>query len=288
MKKLFPKSFIKILVFAGLIVLAISVFIIDLRISSDDITILVPYISIIMAAVWFVGNKTGGFFVVLAISFWFLSKTNLLSQVNKDNYIDLVMKFTFIILQYLFIILLRRMNTKVKNSALFDELTGLHNRRGFFYLVDYELAQIERGNKPFSFLYFDIDNFKHENDSKGHREGDEILRAIGMILAATIRAYDISARLGGDEFCIYMSGTNRDQGMEIVDRINRRFRSICQERSWGTTLSMGMVSSHKRLPIEEMLSRGDALMYEAKRGGKNRIESADLDEALNDSESNAR
>jgi diguanylate cyclase (GGDEF)-like protein len=277
MKTKLSKKTIKLLAFAALLALAAGVFSIDMRISSDDITILVPYISIIIAAVWFIGNKTGALFVGLAIVLWFLSKTNLLSRVNEDAYIALVIKITFIILQYFFIVLLKRLNTKVKDSALFDELTGLHNRRGFTYLVEHELAQKDRDTRAYTFVYFDIDNFKLENDRRGHKEGDEILRTISMILASTLRASDISARLGGDEFCVFMNGTNLGQGMEIVDRINKEFKTVCQERSWGTTLSHGVITTKKPLSIEVLVNRGDELMYKAKHGGKNRIEAADIE-----------
>lgn len=279
MRALLSKDAKKPLAFAALLALATIVFMIDMRISSDDITILLPYVSVIIAAVWFIGSKAGAFFVLLAIVFWFLSKTKLLSQINEASYIDLAIKIAFIGLQYSFIVLLKRMNSKIKNSALFDALTGLHNRRGFFYLVDYELAQKDRDKRAYTFLYLDIDNFKIENDSKGHKEGDEILRAISMILASTLRASDISARLGGDEFCVFMNGTDQGQGLEIVDRIDKKFKSACQKRSWGTTLSIGVITSRARLPIEGLISRGDALMYKAKHGGKNRIEAAVIEEA---------
>jgi diguanylate cyclase (GGDEF)-like protein len=201
-----PSKARELLVFCALLIASIAVFLVDMRILSDDVTIRVPYIIIIMAAVWFVGERA-----------------------------------------------------------------GLRNKKGFSCLLEHELAVRERKGNSYTFLYFDIDNFKRENDVKGHAEGDEMLVVVGRLIGSVLRSSDLSTRLGGDESCSFMTDSDERRGLETAERIAKGFASLCERRSWGTTLSIGAFTSTRALTIDELLRAGDELMYAAIRKRKGRI-----------------
>jgi diguanylate cyclase (GGDEF)-like protein len=152
-----------------------------------------------------------------------------------------------------------------------DALTGAVNSRYFSELVAREISHATRFSEPFSFAFIDIDNFKNVNDTFGHHQGDELLRALTGAIRANIRTIDILVRLGGDEFGILFPRTDATQGraaMKKVDSIVRRHISS----TWKVTLSAGVVTF--RTPPkswDEMVRAADALMYKAKKDGKDRV-----------------
>jgi len=258
--------------FLALLAIALGFFWADMEILNDEITIIIPYIIIMIAAVWFIGEKSGAFFAFLSICLWLISTTDGFKRINENILLNLAVKTLFIGVQYIFIVQLKKMHGKVKDSAILDELTGLHNRRGFHNLAQHEFARRIRDSSCLTMVSLDIDGFKAENDSKGHKEGDAILEEMGRILKSSIRVSDIAARMGGDEFCILMSDANLQEGLQIASRIRESFRSSCEARSWGTTLSIGVFSSDRASTIEEVAIKADELMYKGKRAGKDRVE----------------
>jgi diguanylate cyclase (GGDEF)-like protein len=274
-----------IFAFLAFLTIALGFFWADMEILNDEITLILPYIIIMIAAVWFIGEKSGAFFAILSVCLWLVSKTDGFKRINENILLNLAVKIIFIAVQYVFIVQLKRMHRKVKDSAILDELTGLHNRRGFHNLAEHEFARRIRDSSCLTMVSLDIDGFKAENDSKGHKEGDAILEEMGRILKSCIRASDIAARMGGDEFCILMSDANSQDGLQIASRIRAGFRASCEARSWGTTLSIGVFSSDRASTIEEVAIKADALMYKGKRAGKDRIEAgSDRKESLGSGE----
>ena len=149
-----------------------------------------------------------------------------------------------------------------------DELTGLYNRRGFFTLVEQQLKMAARGKNDIHIFYADMDNLKEINDTHGHQEGDLALVEIGAILKETFRESDIIARVGGDEFVAVPVGTTGETVSIITERINRNIELHNAEkaRPYRLSLSFGIVDYRPDAPvsIDELLSRGDSLMYEQK------------------------
>ena len=98
---------------------------------------------------------------------------------------------------------LQTVNAENQRLSLIDELTGLHNRRGFFQLAEQQrlAAKQQRGAELF-LLYIDVDGLKAVNDCHGHEAGDRMLRALAEVLRRAFRASDVLARLSGDEFCV--------------------------------------------------------------------------------------
>ena len=93
--------------------------------------------------------------------------------------------------------------------SLMDELTGLHNRRGFVSLAEQRLKLTSRQGVRSTLIFIDVDNLKYINDNFGHREGDGALQQIAGLLRECFRESDIIGRLGGDEFCVLLSHDRR-------------------------------------------------------------------------------
>lgn len=162
----------------------------------------------------------------------------------------------------------KRIEEKLYALSTRDELTGLYNRRGFFTLVEQQLKMASRGKSDIHIFYADMDNLKEINDTHGHQEGDLAIVEMAAILKETFRESDIIARVGGDEFVAVPVGTTGETINIITDRINRNIELNNAEkaRPYRLSLSFGIVdySPDSPVSIDELLSRGDTLMYEQK------------------------
>jgi len=160
-------------------------------------------------------------------------------------------------------------------SAVYDGLTGLYNRRAFDERLRAELAFANRHCKPLALLMADIDHFKRINDEHGHPFGDQVLREVARRLAATTRAEDILARFGGEEFIVLCRDTDGNEATALVDRL----RSVvgAELRPDGgppirVTISVGLALSSGADAVDEadLIKAADAALYEAKRRGRDR------------------
>ena len=159
-----------------------------------------------------------------------------------------------------------------------DTLTGLANRRLFDRQINLEMQRALRTDTPLSLAMLDLDNFKDVNDTHGHATGDNVLVTLGDLLTRTLRVYDVAARLGGEEFCLLLPGASTRQAADLVTRILEDFRCIPFEAPEGevffTSFSAGVVTtmgSSAQNAGKELLAQADALLYEAKHQGKNRV-----------------
>ena len=248
-----------------------GIFYINIKYLPDDINLLLPYILLIYFCTFLIGNKAGLFISILSIVFWFFAKTNLFSSLSLDNYINLLIKSIFVFLQYLFIVYVKKLYNEVKSLSLVDDLTGLYNRRGFNLLAQHETSKINRKKENISLMFIDIDNFKTENDNRGHKEGDKILKELSHVIKNTTRNIDIAARFGGDEFCVLLPDVDKNETDIIANRIIDHFHQSCVRSSWDISISIGIITTDKQFILEELVKRSDELMYKAKKGGKNRI-----------------
>lgn len=155
------------------------------------------------------------------------------------------------------------------NLSITDELTGLHNRRGFFTLTEYLLKVAKREKQGIYLLYLDLDNMKEINDTFGHSEGDNVLIDIAHILKTNYRDSDVIARIGGDEFVVVPVGTTGDNVELITDRLQKQIdiHNEKSNRSYKLSVSKGIVyyDSEKPCSIDELLTEADKLMYEHKK-----------------------
>ena len=161
-----------------------------------------------------------------------------------------------------------RLQKNLQNLSLLDDLTGLHNRRGFLALAEQHLRMIQRKGAAL-LIYLDLDDLKLINDSYGHLEGNRALIVTSNVLRACFRQSDILARLGGDEFCVLMTDAGQDSAQQVRKRLQQRADFINALSSWNFRLSLSVgiadVPVVHQPSLDQLLRVADTRMYEEKR-----------------------
>ena len=175
---------------------------------------------------------------------------------------------------------LRKSVESAQQLALYDELTGLYNRRHFMRAAQVEFERAKRENRRVAIAMMDLDNFKPYNDTHGHVKGDSLLRQLAQTLSKCLRRMDTIARYGGDEFIALMPETRQDGASpldpaQLLERLRRRIESASFQESNGSpatrlTLSAG-VGEYPRdaETIEDLIALVDKRLYRAKAAGRN-------------------
>lgn len=167
---------------------------------------------------------------------------------------------------------LRKLYERGQHSARKDFLTGAANRMAFYEALSAERARQRRSRKPLSIVYIDCDNFKLVNDTLGHAEGDKVLQDIVTTARTKLRETDTIARLGGDEFALILPETDGGGAAKAISSLREALRESMSAHGWPVSFSIGLgtfISLSESL--EELVSLSDALMYEAKRQGKDAV-----------------
>jgi diguanylate cyclase (GGDEF)-like protein/PAS domain S-box-containing protein len=163
---------------------------------------------------------------------------------------------------------LKEMEKQLRMLTLTDELTGLHNRRGFYTLAEHQLNIVNRTGRGIYVLYIDVNNLKEINDRHGHEEGDRLLADTAGILRENFRSSDLIARIGGDEFVILPVDKEDCAagviGMRLKERLDEYNR--CRGREGYLSLSVGMAYYDPAKPcsLDQLLRAADRSMYEKK------------------------
>ena len=153
--------------------------------------------------------------------------------------------------------------------ALTDDLTGLHNRRGFMTLAAHQLKLARRNTQGAILFFADVDNLKYINDSFGHHEGDLALMRAAAALGETFRDSDVIARFGGDEFAVLAIETSNQNQQAIIRRMDESLAALnADESRYQVRLSVGAARFDplQALPLDELIVCADEAMYEQKRG----------------------
>jgi diguanylate cyclase (GGDEF)-like protein len=171
-----------------------------------------------------------------------------------------------------------KLHRLVERQALVDGLTGLANRRHTEDRLVSELARAERFGGPLAIVVTDLDDFKAVNDVHGHPVGDTVLREFARVLAATVRDADVAGRWGGEEFLLVLPGTDAAGAALLAERIRAHLAHGSLLTPEGVpvrvTASFGVAALEPGQDLETLVATADSALYEAKRGGKNRVERA--------------
>ena len=155
-----------------------------------------------------------------------------------------------------------------------DPLTGLANRRVFDGFLLEAFNRARRYGRPLSLLTIDIDHFKAYNDSFGHPAGDEVLQRVAKVFSEAARETDLVARIGGEEFAIVMPETPASGARTLAERVRESVAALRLRRV--VTVSVGVASlPGNSSEASALLEESDGALYEAKRGGRNRVAVSD-------------
>ncbi|WP_347330995.1 sensor domain-containing diguanylate cyclase [Marinimicrobium locisalis] len=181
----------------------------------------------------------------------------------------------------------KRLEERLLELSVTDELTGLYNRRFLVQRLSELLEDYRRHGVIFSLIQIDLDWFKSVNDTHGHLMGDEVLKAFAATLKNRLRHSDIAGRSGGEEFLILLPHTRGPEARDVIESIRSAFATTeffgDGLEVFKTSFSAGVTEvfdSDGR--FDQLLSRADAALYKAKEWGRNRVHLVMENEASND------
>jgi diguanylate cyclase (GGDEF)-like protein len=163
---------------------------------------------------------------------------------------------------------------KLREMSNTDELTGLLNRRGFFTIAEQQVKVAARNRGRLALVFADMDGFKTINDTLGHQQGDEALKAMAKIFRKTVRDSDLVARISGDEFALLLLDTSAKNLDIMAKRLHKNIEAS-NSRKTGTfslSVSIGIADYDHEKPcsIDELIRLADNRMYEEKKKKKGR------------------
>ncbi len=164
---------------------------------------------------------------------------------------------------------------EIYRMTIVDGLTQIHNKRYLFEALEREVIRGRRHDRPLAMTMFDIDFFKRINDQYGHLAGDYVLRELAKVVQGRIRRDEIFARYGGEEFVIVLPETPLDGAVSLAENLRARVAEhnfIFQGERIATTISIGCaLLEESDKTATDLIQRADEKLYEAKRGGRNRV-----------------
>jgi diguanylate cyclase (GGDEF)-like protein len=163
---------------------------------------------------------------------------------------------------------------RVQQMAVTDGLTQLANRRAFDRSLDRELSRAARTDGRLSVVLLDIDHFKLLNDNHGHVVGDTVLKQIAAALQECGREYDTIARYGGEEFAAVLPGCSSGLALQVAERLRNAVQDAASDVK--VTASAGVATyPYDGIDVAGLLNAADQALYASKRGGRNKVSSAE-------------
>jgi diguanylate cyclase (GGDEF)-like protein len=166
-----------------------------------------------------------------------------------------------------------RLRSELEHLATHDSLTGAFNRRALIEACELELARCRRNHGIMALLMIDLDHFKAVNDTHGHPVGDRVLVDFVARVKSLLRQPDQLGRFGGEEFVALLPETSLDEARVVAERLRATIESSNGDLP-PCTVSIGItVSRPDDAGLDEIITRADAALYQAKHAGRNRVES---------------
>ncbi len=222
----------------------------------------------------YAGTKLGVVIAVVSGLCWFAADSLAGHPYSHPAllYLNSVIRFFVFLIVALLVSALKKAHEHERVLARIDSLTGAVNTRFFYELLQMEIERSERTKRPFTIVYFDLDNFKYINDHHGHSVGDKVLCATVTRAKDQLRKTDVVARLGGDEFTLLLPETDQAEARIVISKVHISLLDEMRRNSWPVTYSMGMLTCvNTPKTTDELVRQADALMYSVKKNGKNSI-----------------
>jgi diguanylate cyclase (GGDEF)-like protein len=171
-----------------------------------------------------------------------------------------------------------KMNVKLKELSMLDELTGISNRRGFYQYIESTLVRSHQ-ERPLAILMMDIDAFKPYNDHYGHLQGDQVIQAVGKVLTTVVDApSSIAARFGGEEFIVAVFDMEEKAVRGLAEEIRNSVEGLRLEHGFSpaaqvVTVSIGYVTGTimEEEGLKQLIVQADLALYRAKEMGRNQV-----------------
>jgi len=163
----------------------------------------------------------------------------------------------------------KKLEVELVQAATYDSLTGVFNRKSLEEKIEGEVERAKRYGSTFSLIMFDIDDFKHINDTLGHHVGDKVLQGIAEMVKLNVRVLDTVGRWGGEEFMILLSETNHSEAAIVAEKLRTALANHRTGEADHITASFGITSYQADDTLDTIFKRVDDLLYSAKNSGKN-------------------
>ena len=264
-----------LLVLAGIVLLA-GIGVLDV-LTGYEVAFSLFYLLPIAGVAWFVGEAMGIAFAVVGAALWLIADAaagHVYSHVAVI-YWNSAIRFGFFLIVTLLLAAFHRSFLHERELSRTDSLTGAANGRHFLEAMRLEGERARRYRRPFTLVYFDVDDFKAVNDSRGHSAGDAVLRAIVAVIRTHLRSTDTVARLGGDEFALLLPETDAEAARSAVGKMRSELLDHLRADGWRVTFSIGALTCVGTTEgPDALIAAADRLMYRVKQSGKNSVEYA--------------
>lgn len=242
--------------------------------SGFEISFFIFYGIPIWIAAWYIGRKPGIIIAFISLFSWFIADAFTGHQYSHPliPYWNGLIRLGFFLFTAWTLDMIKAKLRLEELNADFDGLTGILNGRGFKKRTGILFPLIARERQPYALAFIDIDNFKQVNDTKGHAEGDRILRDVAGLISRSLRASDLVSRMGGDEFVIFLPRTDNTRSKTVLANLKTKLDAMKAANGWPIGFSIGVgVFDSALTPVDEGIRAADALMYDVKKDGKGTI-----------------
>jgi two-component system, cell cycle response regulator len=164
---------------------------------------------------------------------------------------------------------------EIYRMTIVDGLVQIFNKRYLYEALEREMIRARRHGRDLSVVMFDIDHFKRVNDQFGHLAGDYVLKELARVVQARIRRDEVFARYGGEEFALVLPETALLGAKQLCETLREKVaehKFTFQNESMPVTISLGAaLMAEADRTATDLIARADEKLYEAKRGGRNRV-----------------